>query len=152
MFSDRLRVVMGMWVLVCLGASVETIQAEGLLGNHWAPCLEMGPGSHPEPVLLHRPFTWTWRAIAADRSLGFDRPTGVTLKVLDPDYSAAYALGGGLDLSLNSTTVLTTSVQFLWTKIDRAWQRTSGSQPSSSDLSAFNIRAVNLVLGLTARF
>jgi hypothetical protein len=152
MLVGRLRITLGVLVLVLLGTMVDGIQAAPLpnsdLGGLWLS----DASSHRSSILAQRPAHWSWRTIVLDKSLGFNRPGGATLRTLDPDFSAAYAVGGGFDWILNPQTALSTSVQFLWTKIDNAGQRIVGPHRGNSDLSEFNIRAVNLVIGLTTRF
>jgi hypothetical protein len=86
---------------------------------------------------------------ASDRSLGFNRPWQAKTKTLDPDFSAAYAVGGGFNVALSPVTRLTTSLHFLWRKIDAQGQLNAAGDTS---LGAFNIRAINLMIGIQARF
>lgn len=119
----------------------------------WAGDLFKGTsGSHKISALPGRSAPWAWRMVASDRGLGFNRPMHANVQWLDPDFSAVYAVGGGLDVAISPTAVFSTSVQFLWTKIDGAWRDVSDAHSAASDLTGFNIRAVNLVFGLRARF
>lgn len=95
------------------------------------------------------PKVFSYGLTAADLALGYDRPWQAKAHTMDPDFSAAYAVGGGVNVLLSPAMTLSTSLQFLWRKIDENGQQ---AVSHSSGLAGLNIRAVNLVIGIQARF
>ena len=141
-------------------------QIPGLLGIVllWGPvCAADGfggiqgwpPGSTASHNLImseQSPARWSYGITAADLTLGYDRPWQAGRLSLDPDLSAAYAIGGGINVALSPSTSLTSSLQFLWNKLDGGWRQAGHSRLPTSGLAGLNIRAVNLVIGVRAQF
>ncbi len=141
----RFRSVFGVLGAVLLWASVCQARTwEGL--SRWVP---QNTASHKAIRADSDAPIWSYRITATDLALGYDRPWYAKTHTMDPDFSAAYAVGGGFNVLLSPATTLSTSLQFLWRKIDENGQR---AVSHSSGLAGFNIRAVNLVIGIQARF
>ena len=140
------RAAMGLLTLAVLSGSSDRLHARGL------PYLAKGLDWTSNKMLLNsspiRP--WDCRLFAQDRGLGFNQPCYTSGHTLDPDYSSSYAVGGGFHLPLNPSTVLSTSVQFWWSKMDGAPKGLSSRHQGT--LADINIRALHLVVGFNTRF
>jgi hypothetical protein len=111
------------------------------------------PGASHNPIVHGKTLPlWSYSILAMDHTRGYDKPWQAKTDSLDPDFSAAYAVGGGFKLFLNPTITFSTSLQFLWRKIDTGGQSSALVQTHTSRLAGLNIRAINLIIGVQARF
>lgn len=145
MIRLRFRSTLGVLATVLLWGSVCQAQTWESL----ARLMPLNKASHKAMWTESDAPTWSYRMTAADLALGYDRPWQAKAYAMDPDFSAAYAVGGGINVLLNPATTLSTSLEFLWRKIDGNGPQTPSH---SSGLAGLNIRAVNLVIGIQARF
>lgn len=145
MRSCSCRILFGVLLLGFLWGAVCQAQPSDA-GSEWQPFKST---SHILTIPGGLPQFWSYSLAAVDKTLGYDRPWQAKTQILDPDFSAAYALGGGLNVALNPMTRLTTSLQFLWGKIDASGLRNADSRSGLADL---NIRAIHLTVGIQARF
>lgn len=140
--------MLGVLGVVLLWGSV--CQAQG--GADLAGWLTVPGASRHSIVPGKTPPLWSYSMLAMDLTRGYDRPWQAKTESLDPDFSAAYAVGGGFKFFLSPTTTFSTSLRFLWRKIDTGGQSASLAQENTSRLGGLNIRAINLVIGVQTRF
>jgi len=140
--------MLGVLGTVLLWGSVCQAQGEADQGE-W---LSLPESSHNQIVPGKTPPLWSYSMLAMDLTRGYDRPWQAKTASLDPDFSAAYAVGGGFRFFLSPTTTFSTSLRFLWRKIDTGGQSASLAQTHTTRLGGFNIRAINLVIGLQTSF